>query len=127
MSTANTATRERGIDILAERDGGRLAIEVKGFPSSTYVDPRRAGESKPTQPASQARQWYSDALLKTLLTLQELPEATAAIGLPDAPTYRSLVERTTISLATLGVELFWVRADGTVLHEALRTKKATHD
>ena len=32
MTVADTASRERGIDIVAEREAGTLAIEVKGFP-----------------------------------------------------------------------------------------------
>jgi len=41
----------------------RLAIEVKGYPSVAYANPARASEVKSTQPASQARQLYSHALL----------------------------------------------------------------
>ena len=59
LRVAQTATRERGTDVLAARDGRTLAVEVKGYPSLSYADPRRAGEVKPTQPATQARHWYA--------------------------------------------------------------------
>jgi hypothetical protein len=49
-SFANTASREPGIDIVAERGTDTLAIEVKGFPGRGYADPRRKGEKKRAQP-----------------------------------------------------------------------------
>lgn len=120
ISTANTATKEHGIDIVAERGSRRLAIEVKGYPSREYENPARAVEAKPTQPASQARQWYSHALLKALLTRDELPSVIVGIGLPDMPTYRNLVSRTRSSVDDLAIRIYWVAADGSVVEQATR-------
>jgi hypothetical protein len=61
VSKANTHVKERGVDIHATKGGKELLIEVKGFPSKNYRDPRRAGERKPTNPTLQAQQWYSHA------------------------------------------------------------------
>jgi hypothetical protein len=58
--------RERGIDLLLERDGGRLAIEVKGFPGTVYARGPKKGEAKPTQPALQAKHWFAEALLSAI-------------------------------------------------------------
>ncbi len=75
---ADTATKERSIDILAVRDGRTLAVEVKGYPARRrYSDPARAGEVKPTHPATQARHWYSRVLLKAMLTIAEHPDYSA--------------------------------------------------
>ena len=55
LSVANTATKERGIDVVAALDGVTLGVEVKGFPSRNYADPARAGEQKKTAPSTTSR------------------------------------------------------------------------
>ncbi|MCK9902150.1 hypothetical protein CC117_25515 [Parafrankia colletiae] len=113
--TADTATRERGIDILAARGGRTLAVEVKGFPTrGTYADPRRVAEIKPTQPATQARHWFAHAVLKAMLTLDEFPDYEVAIGLPDVATYRRLYERTCLSLGRAAIGVLFVDEHGEV-------------
>jgi Holliday junction resolvase-like predicted endonuclease len=115
VRVADTATRERGIDILARRDGRTLAVEVKGYPGTAYADPRRAGEVKPTQPSTQARHWYAQAVLKAMLTREEQPGYDLALGFPEATTYRRLHRGTRGSLDRLGVTVLFVAADGSVV------------
>jgi hypothetical protein len=55
VRSADTARRERGIDIEATRGTETVAIEVKGFRGRNYADPRRAREKKRTQPSTQAK------------------------------------------------------------------------
>jgi hypothetical protein len=55
-SFPDTASREPGIDIVAERETDTLAIEVKGFPGRGYADPRRKDEKKRASPAQHAGQ-----------------------------------------------------------------------
>jgi len=43
VSAANTATRQRGVDLVATNGARRLAIEVKGFPGTVYARGDRAG------------------------------------------------------------------------------------
>jgi hypothetical protein len=112
--TADTASREQGIDVIASKEGRILAVEVKGYPSTSYADPRRADEIKPTSPASQARQWYSHALLKALLTRDEHPTYEIAICLPDMRTYRQLHERTANSLREMRIHLAFIQPNGDV-------------
>ena len=52
VRSANTATKEHGIDVVAEKDGAAVGFEAKGYPSRSYADPRRAHEVKrpPRQP-----------------------------------------------------------------------------
>lgn len=114
LRVAQTATRERGTDVLAARDGRTLAVEVKGYPSLNYTDPRRAGEVKPTQPATQARHWYAQAVLKGMLLRDEPPDVEVAIAFPDVPTYRSLFHRTKISLSRAGIDVLFVAGTGEV-------------
>ncbi|TML22106.1 MAG: hypothetical protein E6G35_16360 [Actinobacteria bacterium] len=111
---ADTASREQGIDVLASRGTRTLAIEVKGFPSRSYADPRKAEQVKPTNPAVQARHWYAAAMLQAMLMRQQHPTYDIAVAFPDVPTYRTLHQRTRGSLADLRVATYFVAADGGV-------------
>ncbi len=68
ISAANTRTKAPGVDVLACRDGRLLGAEVKGWPGKRYADPRRAAEIKPTQPSTQAGHWFSQALMKAMMS-----------------------------------------------------------
>lgn len=114
VGKADTHSKERGVDIQARRGGQTLLLEAKGYPSTNYRDPRRAGEVKPTNPTNQAQQWYSHALLKVMRLQTKHPEALVALGLPEFPRYRALFEETRGGLAKLGVAMLTVRADGSV-------------
>lgn len=48
---ADTASKARGFDIAARQGNRHRVVEVKGFPSKDYADPRRAGEQKKDEPA----------------------------------------------------------------------------
>ncbi|HEX5144575.1 MAG TPA: hypothetical protein VFW21_11975 [Mycobacterium sp.] len=114
---ADTATKEAGIDVLAVKAARVLAVEVKGYPSIRYADPRRADDIKPTNPATQARHWYAQALLKAMLTRDEHPGYEVAIGLPEAAAYRSLHRRTARSLDLVGISVLFVSSDGPVMKQ----------
>jgi hypothetical protein len=111
---ADTASREQGIDILATKDGRTLAIEVKGFPSRSYADPRKADQVKATNPSVQARHGYAAAMLQAMFMRQEHPDYEIAVAFPDVPTYRTLHQRTRGSLADLRVATYFVAASGRV-------------
>lgn len=113
-SLADTASRATGVDLLASRDDELLAVEVKGYPTTTYARGPNAGLPKPTQPANQARQWYSHALLSVMLLRQQHPNSLVAMCFADFPTFRSLIQRTDDSLISLGVGVYLVRDDGGV-------------
>lgn len=115
ISAADTSTKERGPDIHARREGKDLYVEAKGYPSTTYRDPRRAGEAKPTNPTIQAQHWYSHALLKLLRMQYAHPEAIIALGLPDFPRYSALLNETRWALDALGIVLITSYPDGSVL------------
>jgi hypothetical protein len=114
VSAADTRSKERGPDIHATNNGNVLLVEVKGFPSIVYRDPRRAGEIKPTNPANQAQHWYSHAILKALRLQHSYPEAVIALGLPDFPRYRSLFNQTQWAFDKLGIALLTVDPSGNV-------------
>lgn len=113
-SVANTATKERGVDVIAERAGLTVGVEVKGFPSRTYADPARAGETKPTAPSTQAGHWFAQAILAAMRLRGREPGWRSIIALPDVPRYRKLHAETNNSLGAAQIEVWWVDADGTV-------------
>lgn len=114
LSVANTATKERGVDVIAERDGRTVGVEVKGFPSRNYADPRRAGEAKRTAPSIQAGHWYAQAVLAAMRLHGKEPGWRSVIALPDFPRYRDLYAGTSTSLTSAGIEVWWVHANGSM-------------
>ena len=113
-SVANTTTKERGVDVIAEHAGLTIGIEVKGFPSRTYADPSRAGETKPTAPSTQAGHWFAQAILAAMRLRSREPDWHSVIALPNFPRYRNLHTETMDSLRAAQIEVWWVHADGTV-------------
>lgn len=113
QSTSDTASREQGADIVARLGDRRLVVEVKGFPTDTYARGPRAGQHKPTNPATQARHWFAGALLTVALASDAHPSADVVMVFPAFDTYRSLVARTSRSLAAMKIAVYLVAEDGT--------------
>ena len=113
-AAADTETKAPGIDLLVDKGGRWLAVEVKGYPNTTYDHGPKQGQPKPTQPATQARQWFSHALLGMMLLRDRRPDAEIAACFPDFGTYRSLIKRTTASFALLGFGVYLVSEAGVV-------------
>jgi hypothetical protein len=111
---SNTAAKQAGVDLAAIRDGVRLLIEVKGYPTNTYDHGPNRGQPKPTQPSNQARQWFSHALLSAMKLQTIDPAAEVALCFPDFPTYRNLLQTTRRSLGRLGLGVYLVKQGGEV-------------
>jgi Holliday junction resolvase-like predicted endonuclease len=114
LSVANTATKARGIDVIASRDAQTVGVEVKGFPSRGYADPARASEAKRTSPSTQAGHWYAQAVLAAMRLRGKEPTWRSVIALPDFPRYRDLHAETAASLAAAQIEICWVDQVGLV-------------
>lgn len=113
LRVADTAQRERGVDIIAGRCGRRLFVEVKGWPSTTYARGERAGQPKVTQPSTQAVVWFAQALTG-LIRRDTEPETQLAIGLPDMPRYHTLLGEAGWALERLAITVYLVTALGVV-------------
>jgi hypothetical protein len=114
VSAADTHSKERGVDIHATRNGKVLLVEAKGYPSVGYRDPRRAAEKKPTNPTNQAQHWYSHALLKVMRLQTKHPDALVALGLPDFPRYRTLLDETRSGLRKIGAAVILAREGASI-------------
>ncbi len=114
IQTANTAARQHGPDISARRDGQRLLVEVKGWPSRTYATGKRAGQPKPKEQASaQAAIWFAQGLT-ALIRLRSKHDALLALALPDMPRYRNLLAESGWALDRLDIMVYLVTAEGAV-------------
>lgn len=111
---ADTASRERGVDIEAVLDGTQLLVEVKGYPSTTYASGERAGETKRTSAPLQARAYFSHALLAGVLLRADHDMARVALAFPDNETYLTLARRSAPTLASARIEVWLVNAGGSV-------------
>lgn len=111
---ADTASRERGVDIEAGRAGTQLLVEVKGYPSSTYASGERAGETRRTSAPLQARAYFSHALLAGVLLRADHDLARVALAFPDKETYLTLARRCAATLAAARIEIWLVTSDGAV-------------
>lgn len=112
--TANTETREAGVDIRVRKGGQVMLVEAKGYPSKFYQRGEKKGQRKRTNPSTQARHWYSEVLVEAILRQAEAPKAVVAIVLPDFPVFKSLVGRTRNALTKLGITVYFIGETGSV-------------
>jgi hypothetical protein len=112
---ANTETGQPGADIKACRADSVLIVEVKGYPSKTYERGPRKGQPKRTNPPTQARHWFAEALLIALLRQAENRQHHVAIAFPEFAVYTKLLTRVTESRKLLGLIVLLVEESGTVV------------
>lgn len=101
--------RERGHDIEAIKDGRKIIMEVKGYPSDKYVRGPDKGKMKRTDPKLQAKHWFGEALLSLLIAKSKNPNCKIAIGLPKFKVYEGLLED--ISFVMEKLEIGYVLVD----------------
>lgn len=128
---ADTARRQRGLDIAAERGGQHLAVEVKGYPSADYVHGPKAGLRKRAHPSALATQFLAGAVF-TAIGLTTSTADLVALALPDVRRYGDLLEGVHDALAQLGIGILLVEESGAVrwdLDPIARTQSAAtlHD
>ncbi len=99
---ANTATREPGKDIEAERDGVILWVTVKGF----YEGANRSISG------NWARHSFEAAVLDVILWRGENPSAHIAVALPAMRTYQSLAARVDWFQHAVPFTFVWVNEEG---------------
>lgn len=88
-SEANTATKESGVDVVAvDPEGSEWWITVKGYPE------RKPG--KTTNPATQARHWFSAAMFDVVRYRTADPTVRLGVALPHPfVTYEGLTAQST--------------------------------
>ncbi|MCC6958024.1 MAG: hypothetical protein IT316_14585 [Anaerolineales bacterium] len=106
-SAADTKSRQRGVDIVAERDENQVWISVKGYPKRT----------EKTQPSTQAGHWFKDVIFDMLEYRGENQSIKLGVGLPDFPRYRSLAAKIAWVKPVVDFVYFWVQESGEVTVE----------
>lgn len=108
---ADTASHQRGIDVLAHKGNRKLGAEVKGFQFKDFTDPNRPGIKK-TSPNGQAKTAFGKAIHAALILHDERPSWESLIVLPDEPRYLALRSQVKKSLTVAGVHVVLVSEDG---------------
>jgi hypothetical protein len=111
--------KERGHDIEAEKDGQKVIMEVKGYPSDKYVRGPDKGKKKRTDPKLQANHWFGEAILSLLIAKSKNHECKIAIGLPRFKVYERLLEHISFVMEKLGIGYILVDEDENVKAEGL--------
>lgn len=110
-TTAVLATSHHGDDIVARRGGDRLRVEAKGVGSSVATSNRYG---KPFN-AGQVTISVGQAVFKALQVLEAGDRA--GIALPDTLAFRAKVQSVSKSVERLGLAIFWVSEDNSVIVE----------
>jgi len=111
---ADTHSREHGIDIEADRNDVSLLIEVKGYPSATYRSGSNKGQKKSFGVATQARNYFGNAVLTGLLMRTDNDGARVVLAFPTQETFRGLARRSAGPLRRAGIEIWLVDEQGRV-------------
>ena len=106
-SFADTASHQRGIDIMAEEDGKTLWVSVKGYPRGTAK----------TNPLVQAGHWFKQAIFDMIEYRERDKNVVLAIALPDYPRYHSLSQKISWFKPAANFSYFWVKEAGEVIVE----------
>lgn len=104
---ANTATREHGKDIKAEKEGILLWVSVKGYPRGTAK----------TSPTTQAGHWFKQVIFDMIQYREEDSHVTLAVALPDFPRYRKLAKKIGWFKTSAQFTYFWVQPSGIIRAE----------
>jgi hypothetical protein len=117
LKVADCEAKKGGPDILAGRETGKRHVEVKGYPSTRYTADfpgGRKGERKKTQPGTQARHWFSEALLNVILAKSKDNNIEIALGFPNKQVYINLLERIRWLREKIGIISYIVDENGVV-------------
>jgi len=104
---ASTASHQTGIDIIAEKDGKKLWISVKGYPQGT----------ERTNASTQSRHWFKQAIFDIIEYRERDKEAFLAVAFPDFPSYRNLAKKITWLKSAAKFVYIWVKEDGSLVYE----------
>lgn len=106
-SVADTASHQTGIDIMAEKNGKKLWVSVKGYPQGT----------ERTNASTQSRHWFKQAIFDIIEYRERDKEALLAVAFPDFPSYRNLSKKITWFQSAARFVYIWVKEDGRVEYQ----------
>jgi hypothetical protein len=101
-SSADTASHQRGIDIVAEKDGKPFWVSVKGYPQGTDR----------TNPSVQAGHRFKQAIFDIIEYRERDKNVLLSVALPDYPRYHALAQKITWLKPVADFSYFWVNEFG---------------
>jgi len=117
LSESNTFEKTPGPDILAKHGDKLRQVSVKGYPSDKYTSDfpgGKKGQKKRTQPPTQARHWFSEALFELILAKSKNQDLETALGLPKFQTYINFVSKMKWLRERIELFCYFVGEDGQV-------------
>ncbi len=111
---ADTHSREHGVDIEAGSHRRLVLVEVKGYPSATYIKGPNEGQKKGFGVGAQARTYFGNAVLTGLLMRSDNSEARVVLVFPDLETFRTPARRSALPLHRAAIEIWLVDESGQV-------------
>lgn len=104
VSTADTASHQTGIDIIAEQNGIGLWVTVKGYPRGTTK----------TNPSVQAGHWFKQAIFEVVQYRERDRSVSLAVALPDFPRYHNMAKKISWFKPVANFCYYWVTMNGDV-------------
>lgn len=102
--------QQRGYDIVAEKQGKTMRIEVKGAKASNDSPTKR----RKYFDSGQIKTHFGKALVKAMETRSLYPEGISAIAHPDDEDIRRAIGELIPQLQSLDIVHYWVGGDGSV-------------
>lgn len=105
--------QKRGYDIIAEKNGQKLIIEVKGA---------KANKDSPTKrreyfDSGQIKTHFGKAIVKSLETKVKFPNSKIAIAHPDDKDIKKAIGELIHEINKFGITHFWVNPNGSVIED----------
>ncbi|MDX9864086.1 MAG: hypothetical protein RBT34_04700 [Anaerolineaceae bacterium] len=103
-SVADTASHQRGIDIMAEQNGKNLWVSVKGYPRGTAK----------TRASVQAGHWFKHAIFDIIEYRERDKDALLVVAFPDYPRYRKLAKMISWLQSAADFKYYWLKETGEI-------------
>ncbi|MBP7088786.1 MAG: hypothetical protein KBB01_05770 [Candidatus Omnitrophica bacterium] len=105
--------QQRGLDILAEKNGKKLIVEAKGAKGNAKNTKRNKFDS------GQIKIHFGAAIIKILEERTKNPKASFAIALPEDKYMKGVLKNVRPQMDILGIKLMWVKSKSEIVEEKL--------
>lgn len=112
----------KGIDIIAEKDGKRELIEIKGYPSIFFAN-GEPGVLKAASPHLQSAHWF-DGCLSSTIKNYEKENDVLVMAYPACARYEELmhVRQAFFTDHNVSIKIYFVKEDGSVVIDNMNRK-----
>ena len=104
IQNVNILNHERGIDVIAEKEGKEIWITVKGYPRPKLT----------TNPRLQAAHWFASAIYDIIKYREKDNSVRLVFALPDFDRYRNISKDISWFKKASGFTFYWILNSGEV-------------